>query len=79
MKYLIALLILFYLTHCKMEDENLEPKTNKFTKISDEYDNLLGCYVKVLEYDSCEYIYVSGGNAGWGTHKGNCKNPIHHK
>jgi hypothetical protein len=23
--------------------------------------------------DSCEYIYVSSGNASWGGHKGNCK------
>jgi hypothetical protein len=23
--------------------------------------------------DSCEYIYVSYGNASWGSHKGNCK------
>jgi hypothetical protein len=27
--------------------------------------------------DSCEYIVFYGGSSTWGSHKGNCKNPIH--
>jgi len=37
------------------------------------------CEIYTLE--GCEYIVVSPGNSHytWGTHKGNCKNPIHKK
>jgi hypothetical protein len=33
--------------------------------------------VEVVTYDGCEYIVVGIGNAKWGSHKGNCENPIH--
>ena len=36
-------------------------------------------FVHTVEYDSCEYIVVGQGNFKWGSHKGNCKNPIHNK
>ena len=28
-------------------------------------------------YDSCEYVAFAVGRYRWGSHKGNCKNPIH--
>ncbi len=34
-------------------------------------------YVNVVIYDSCEYIVAGAGTNRWGSHKGNCKNPIH--
>lgn len=33
--------------------------------------------VKVYEYEGCEYIRVGVGHSTWGSHKGNCSNPIH--
>jgi hypothetical protein len=27
--------------------------------------------------DNCEYIVYYNGNSTWGSHKGNCNNPIH--
>jgi hypothetical protein len=27
--------------------------------------------------EGCEYIVVGYGRSQWGSHKGNCKNPIH--
>ena len=30
-------------------------------------------------YQGCEYIAVGPKNRRWGSHKGNCKNPIHKK
>jgi hypothetical protein len=27
--------------------------------------------------DGCEYIQIGYGSSRWGSHKGNCKNPIH--
>jgi hypothetical protein len=29
------------------------------------------------KYDSCEYVAFAAGRYRWGSHKGNCKNPIH--
>ena len=38
-------------------------------------------YYQIYTLEGCEYIVVSPGNSHftWGTHKGNCKNPIHSK
>jgi hypothetical protein len=32
---------------------------------------------RVYTLEGCEYILVGIGNNRWGSHKGNCKNPIH--
>lgn len=32
---------------------------------------------KVYEIEGCEYIVMGYGDSKWGSHKGNCKNPIH--
>jgi hypothetical protein len=50
----------------KPVDSNKEPRV-----LSDNY-------VEVVIYDSCEYIVAGHGNNRWGSHKGDCKNPIHH-
>jgi hypothetical protein len=34
---------------------------------------------RVYTLEGCEYIVVDFGNSKWGSHKGNCKNPIHQK
>ena len=33
---------------------------------------------EVYTLEGCEYIVVGNGNGRWGSHKGNCKNPIHY-
>jgi len=33
--------------------------------------------IKECTYQGCEYIQVGLGTRAWGSHKGNCKNPIH--
>jgi prepilin-type N-terminal cleavage/methylation domain-containing protein len=30
-----------------------------------------------ITYDGCQYVFFFMGNASWGSHKGNCNNPIH--
>jgi hypothetical protein len=30
-------------------------------------------------YQGCEYIKIGNADRQWGSHKGNCKNPIHKK
>jgi len=34
---------------------------------------------KVYTLEGCEYIVYGQGTSRWGSHKGNCKNPIHEK
>lgn len=33
--------------------------------------------ILMVVFDSCQYVYFQNGNASWGSHKGNCNNPIH--
>ena len=35
--------------------------------------------VTEFTYGGCEYIRVGYGQSAWGSHKGNCTNPIHKK
>lgn len=32
---------------------------------------------RIYELEGCEYIVMGYGDQKWGSHKGNCKNPIH--
>jgi hypothetical protein len=41
---------------------------------SDYYDQ----NYRVYTLEGCEYIVVGAGKERWGSHKGNCKNPIHY-
>lgn len=34
-------------------------------------------HYRTYSLDGCEYIVVGSGQNRWGTHKGNCSNPIH--
>ena len=50
--------------------------------ISRELDSTSERYAlqyKIYTFEGCEYIVVAPGNTHftWGSHKGNCKNPIH--
>ena len=33
---------------------------------------------KVYTLEGCDYVVVGYGKDRWGSHKGNCKNPIHY-
>jgi hypothetical protein len=46
-----------------------------------ELDNTSQYYnqnYKVYTLEGCEYIVADEGPGKWGSHKGNCKNPIHY-
>ena len=40
-------------------------------------DTLSHINYSIYIIDSCEYIVFYGGSSTWGSHKGNCNNPIH--
>ena len=48
-------------------DEGVKPKESGY--------KIIGCVntIKIVEVDSCEYLYGDWGNATVLTHKGNCK------
>jgi hypothetical protein len=46
-----------------------------------ELDNTSEYYdqnYKVYTLEGCEYVVGGVGKTQWGSHKGNCKNPIHY-
>ena len=57
-----------------------QPRTKQIPQepevLSKESENY---HLKVTEYtyEGCEYIKVGYGKSIWGSHKGNCENPIH--
>jgi len=84
-KIIMCLISLIGLTSCRWE-LNKQPEPNTVSQpvkikqlgTSTEQDDR---YYEVYTLEGCEYIVVSPGNSHftWGTHKGNCKNPIHDK
>ena len=75
----IALLsaLLFLAVSCKdekqKERESLPEGPRILQKDSKYYDQ----NYRIYELNGCEYIVVNYGNQQWGSHKGDCKNPIH--
>jgi hypothetical protein len=61
-------------------DENRGPKApeSKILKL-DSTSRYQDQNYKVYILEGCEYIKVGFGRDAWGSHKGNCKNPIHQK
>lgn len=47
-------------------------------ELSNESDHYNTRY-QIYSLEGCEYIVVDFGRSKWGSHKGNCKNPIHNK
>ena len=81
MKYLIILLVLI-LTSCHDSARDYISPTPTVSGAKVELDTLSPLYhtsTQIYSYEGCEYIVVGYGDSKWGTHKGNCKNPIHNK
>jgi hypothetical protein len=51
-----------------------EPPVGELTKGPNFYNSY-----KEYSLEGCQYIVVGFGNQRWGSHKGNCSNPIHNK
>ena len=50
-----------------------ESKRMELDSTSQYYDQ----NYKVYTLEGCEYIVIGYGKDRWGSHKGNCKNPVH--
>jgi len=82
---ILSMILMVVLSGCKWE-MNKKPEPNTVSQpveikqlgtSTEPYDR----YYQIYTLEGCEYIVVSPGNSHftWGTHKGNCKNPIHEK
>lgn len=68
----IGLLLLLSVAIISCDDPNV---TSKDTGV--KY-GVTGRPLEELVIDGCQYIgQFDGSNTDWGTHKGNCNNPIH--
>jgi hypothetical protein len=73
---IFAALVTFVVTSCEGNVQvSTKPDSNRT-----ELDNTSRYWdqnYKVYTHEGCEYIVVGVGKEKWGSHKGNCKNPIH--
>ena len=68
----LLLILVIGLTIVSCEEPNVDKKTTGMI-YSDK-----GHQIQEIIIDSCQYIgQFDGYNSDWGTHKGNCNNPIH--
>ena len=73
MKKLLFLIVLSLLVSCEGQNSQpIEKPIGLRQKSDDRHKN-----VTEFTYGGCEYIRVGYGQSAWGSHKGNCSNPIH--
>ena len=73
MKKLLFLIGLSFLVSCyEQNPQQIEEPIGLRQKSDDRHKN-----VTEFTYGGCEYIKVGYGQSAWGSHKGNCTNPIH--
>lgn len=72
---LITIFASIFFTSCKENRGAKAPNSKRMEldSTSQYYDQ----NYKVYTLEGCEYIVVGYGNTRWGSHKGNCKNPVH--
>ncbi len=77
---ILAALVIFLVTSCKPENYEKYNFNSSSTSGRYELDSTSQYYdqnYRVYTLEGCEYIVVGSGRSQWGSHKGNCKNPIH--
>lgn len=67
--------VLVGLHSCAFEDK--DTKKNSPVKYLDKSSQYYDKQYEIYMLDGCEYIVVNRGITKWGSHKGDCKNPIH--
>jgi hypothetical protein len=75
---ILTALVIFMVTSCKPDNykdphQNTSASRYELDSTSEYSDRIYTTYT----LEGCEYIVVGYGNNKWGSHKGNCKNPIH--
>ena len=76
---LFVALVMILMNSCSL-DEDRGPKAPQSKRMElDSTSQYSDQNYKVYILDGCEYIVYGLGDNRWGSHKGNCKNPIHNE
>ena len=67
-------MILISLVSCEERKPQIKEPIGLRQQSDERYKN-----VTEFTYGGCQYIKVGYGDCAWGSHKGNCSNPIHKK
>ena len=60
-------------------DEDTRPKAPESKRMElDSTSQFCDQNYRTYTLEGCEYVVFGYGNTRWGSHKGNCKNPIHY-
>jgi flagellar basal body-associated protein FliL len=73
---ILCALAIFLVTSC-VEGVTVYPKPDPNRTELDNTSEYYDQHYKVYTFEGCEYIVINSGSSRWGSHKGNCKNPIH--
>lgn len=65
------------MTSCKDEEQTRRESLPEGPRILEKDSKYYDQNYRIYELNGCEYIVVNYGNQQWGSHKGDCKNPIH--
>jgi len=76
MKNILAVLVgLLVVIGCADSSKQTpDPHKMELDETSKYYDQ----NYRVYTLEGCEYVVAGAGKTQWGSHKGNCKNPIHY-
>lgn len=79
---LFIAIMAFILTGCNPNSGNpdsskTESLDNSNNLVLDSNSRYFNKQYRVYTLGSCEYIVVGHGDMQWGSHKGDCKNPVH--
>jgi len=69
--------MVFFTMSCKDGGQKRIESLPQGPKILEKNSEYFDQNYRVYELNQCEYIVVNYGNQQWGSHKGDCKNPVH--
>ena len=78
MKIYIVLFLALLLESCVGPEEKRGDIANPHRIEMDNSSKYYDRNYEIYTLEGCEYILIGAGNNRWGSHKGNCKNPIHY-
>jgi hypothetical protein len=69
--FIISMMIMTMMVGCASRTKDKEVKVYNIDTLNTDY--------VIYVIDSCEYIVFYNGSSSWGSHKGNCSNPVHNR
>ena len=75
-KIITTSLILLLLNACQSRQQSIKDSQSRELDSTSIYSNR---NFTIYTLDSCQYIVVGNASHQWGSHKGDCTNPIHNQ